>query len=77
MPKSKGTSEHKSNASNTDGKNSTCREIHPTYTHGNGGCIKNNPYNALYCCPESREVPNIIYGAEFQIHIKMCFFCYY
>ena len=57
MPKNKGKSEHKPNVSSTDGKNSTCSEIHPTYTHGNAGCIRTDPYNALYFCPESREVP--------------------
>ena len=74
MPKSKGKSERKPNISSTDGKNSTYSEIHPTYTHGNARCIRADPYNALYFCPESREVSNPMHGAEFQIHIKSVIF---
>ena len=74
---SNGKSEHKPNVSSTDGKNSTCSEIHPTYTHGNAGCIRTGQYNASYFCPEFLEVPNPMHGAEFQIHIRTCTFCYH
>ena len=74
MPKSKCKSEHKSRFSSKDGKNSTCSEIHPTYSDGVWGCIRTDQYNILYFCPESREVPNPMHGAEFQIHVKCALF---
>ena len=54
MPKSKDKSEHKQNVASAELKNSTCSEVHPKYTHGNVECIRIDPYNALYFCPESR-----------------------
>ena len=77
MAKRKSKSEHKPNVSCTEVKHSTCSEIHLKCAHENAGCIKTDPYNALYFCPESREVPNPMHGTEFQIHIKTCIFCYH
>ena len=75
MTKSKDESEHKQNVSSAEVTNSTCSEVHPKYTHGNAACIRKDPYNALYFCPESRQVPNPMHGAEFKVHIRKCTFC--
>ena len=77
MPKSKCKSEHKSNIPSTDGENSTCGEVYPTYSHRDGGSIRTDPYNTLYYCPAKCDVPNSMHGAESRIDLKTCIFCYH
>ena len=74
MPKNKDNKEHKTNDSSTDGKNSTCSEIYPTYGHGDVGYLRTGPYNASYFCPEVCEVRYPMYDAEIQIQMKTCIF---
>ena len=56
-------------------KKSTCRKIHPKYTHGKGEEIATAPSDRLYYCPDKGDVPNPMHGSEFQQHIKTCAPC--
>lgn len=67
MSKIKGLRECKPNVSSAGNKNSTCGKVHPTYSQGDGGCMRTETQNTLCYCPEKQDTPNLIHGSEFKI----------
>ena len=77
MPKVKNKLEYRPNVPSSGNKHSTCGKVHSSYSHGDGGNIRTEPHNALYYCPEKKDIPNPMHGSEFAVHIITCVFCYH
>ena len=58
---------------------STCKQVHPSYTHGNlnesHGSLRTTQKGYFYWCPEKDKPPNPMHNNEYMLHLKDCIHC--